>query len=486
MLILLFIWIIELLVGVLQFFDFIPSNHYLYSMTGSFLNPAPYGLFNSICVSLFMTYRIKIKEEPNMPFVFKMVNRVSSVIIFIALIILPSTQSRSALLALGCSFFLLVLKSNRLRLKLKRVFLKHWTWIIVIVVTLGIVAYLYKKPSADSRIFIDKICINVMRNNGWRGAGLGKFGGVYGKTQHDYFKKQIDRYGIDDFDWSAINEHDRLTADCPGNAFNEYLFIGVEAGLWAMLLFIWIIMVAIIISFHRGTIWCYGLTAFAVFAFFSYPLHVREFQIMLPVLLAAALFDKNSIKRKNIEISILSIAIMALTIVTVKKAPVIKQYKQAETAWKEIEQLHIEKNYKYVVEGCDTLLPLMKLNQRFLFAYGQALNKTGDYVKSDLILNMGTEISSDPMFWNVMGNNSVALGRYREAEKCYKHAFYMVPNRLYSLYLLAKLYHTEGDTVRFMDMADRVETFVPKVESVTTKRLRAEIRKLKEEYIADF
>ncbi|HOD69311.1 MAG: hypothetical protein GX840_01100 [Bacteroidales bacterium] len=86
------------------------------------------------------------------------------------------------------------------------------------------------------------------------------------------------------------------------------------------------------------------------------------------------------------------------------------------------------------------------------------------------------------MFWNVMGNNSLALGRYREAEERYKYAFYMVPNRLYPLYLLAKLYHAEGDTVRFLDMADKVETFIPKIESANTELLRSEIREIKTGY----
>ena len=62
----------------------------------------------------------------------------------------------------------------------------------------------------------------------------------------------------------------------------------------------------------------------------------------------------------------------------------------------------------------------------------------------------------------------------------------MVPNRLYPLNLLAKLYHAEGDTVRFLDMADNVELFVPKVESVNTERLRSEIRELKSCYISSF
>ena len=116
----------------------------------------------------------------------------------------------------------------------------------------------------------------------------------------------------------------------------------------------------------------------------------------------------------------------------------------------------------------------------FMFAYGRTLNILGDYQKSDSILLIGAEYSSDPMFWNIMGNNSLALGNYREAENRYMHAFFMVPNRLYPLYLLAKLYYIEGDTTRFLIMADKVESFIPKVESTKTEKLRTEISVLKD------
>lgn len=150
--------------------------------------------------------------------------------------------------------------------------------------------------------------------------------------------------------------------------------------------------------------------------------------------------------------------------------------------WKETKRWYMLSEYEYVTEGCDTLLEYKKDDKDFLFIYGRSLNITGDYRKSDSILELGTHVSSDPMFWNVMGNNSLEQEKYREAEERYRHAFYMVPNRLYPLYLLAQLYHTEGDTVRFTEMADRVESFRCKVESAQTEQLRDEIRELRAGY----
>jgi tetratricopeptide (TPR) repeat protein len=136
-------------------------------------------------------------------------------------------------------------------------------------------------------------------------------------------------------------------------------------------------------------------------------------------------------------------------------------------------------DYIHVSDLCDSYMQKLGKDPNFLYMYGYSLRKINQIEKSDSVLSLGTNYSSNPMFWNVMGNNSLTQGRYREAEERYKHAFYMVPNRLYPLYLLAKLYYTEGDTVRFLQMAEMVEEFIPKVESVNTESLRTEIRELK-------
>lgn len=484
----------DFFLGLLQLFGHSISNNSLYTITGTFQNPGPYGGFLAICIILLSAYCVEHKNKQTQNIFSKLLYWGASIIAIVSFVLLPSTQSRSAILALGCGMILLAFGTERIRVKIKPILKRYGLWLTLGLAIIGTGAYFFKKPSADGRLFMDKICIKAMCENGWKGAGIGHFGGAYGKAQASYFKNQIEEKGKDDLDWSTINEHDRMTADCPDNAFNEYLFIGVEAGPIAMLLFLGIIVSAIIISFKRGTIWCYGLTAFAVFALFSYPLHVKQFQIMLPVLLAACLSDctQNNQEHNGESKAILSkdanallrlVTTIILLVVSstffVLNLPDVRLYKQAEKSWKKAERWHKMEYYEYVVEDCDTLLPYMKHDYRFLFAYGQSLNKTGNYEKSDSILKIGTELSSDPMFWNVMGNNSLALGKYIEAEKRYKRAFYMVPNRIYPLYLLAKLYHSEGNVEDFLFIAKKIESFKPKVESGNTERLRLEITDMK-------
>lgn len=479
----------EVYLGISQTLGYTSSHHNLYSITGSFSNPGPYGGFLAVCLSLFVAYYVKYSDDKNKNKISKLLYHIVSIVAVVAIIILPSTQSRSSILALGCSLILLALGTERIREKLKPFLKRYGIWLAIGLLIAGTGAYMFKKQSADGRLFMDRICISAIRDNGWRGAGTGHFGAAYGQTQARFFKQQIDEHGKDDLDWRAIDEHDRITADCPDNAFNEFLFLGVEEGPIAMLIFIALVVTAIVISYRSDTIWCYGLTTLAVFAFFSFPFHLVQFQILLTVLLSACVseghFSVYVKGRKSGRYSALVIMIsllMVLSVTVIHRVPKVMHYRQAVLSWKKVDSWHKMEYYEYVAEDADTLLPFLNKDRHFLFAYGQSLNKIGQYEKSDSILKLGTEVSSDPMFWNVMGNNSLELGKFREAEECYKHAFYMVPNRLYPLCLLAKLYHAEGDTMRFLDMVDKVENFIPKVESANTERLRAEIRELLEDY----
>ena len=117
---------------------------------------------------------------------------------------------------------------------------------------------------------------------------------------------------------------------------------------------------------------------------------------------------------------------------------------------------------------------------RFLYDYGYALHKTGSYRQSNEILREGMRISSDPMFWNIAGRNYEMLGDVAAAELAYLHAHRMIPDRVYPLYLLAKLYLADGQTEKAFATACRVIAHKPKVESVQTREMQAELRKLLE------
>lgn len=451
----------EAVLGLMQVFDYRHSNHFLYACTGTFFNPGPFGGFLAVCLSLLAASFTVTKS--------KVWQWLAGATIFVVATILPSTMSRSGLLGLGCSMVFLALSIEKYRNFIK----KYWYVVLVASIVAGTGAYMFKKNSADGRMFMNKISFQAMLGNGLTGAGLGMYTGVYGQQQHDYFAKQIlisDDGGID---ISAVSEKERLTCDCPERAFNEYLGIGVEAGPVAMLLFVAVIAVSVVNLLRRKSPFAYGLITLAVFAFFSYPFDIPEFQIMLAIFLAFGGTVDGQGNTAGTAAGVASIAVLGLLFANQHSAQ--KERAWAEGEWAKTDYWYRQQYYNYVVEDGDTLMPIMQHDYKFLFAYGQSLNREGQYAKSDSVLMLGTAISSDPMFWNVMGNNSLAQGRYREAEDRYRHAFLMVPNRLYPLCLLAKLYHAESDTARFLQAAAMVNGFKAKVEAANTEKLRKEI-----------
>ena len=94
----------------------------------------------------------------------------------------------------------------------------------------------------------------------------------------------------------------------------------------------------------------------------------------------------------------------------------------------------------YMIDDYYELLPLMGDNERFLFDFGKALAGLGRHNDSNAMLRWGAQLSADPMFTVLMGNNYRAMGMPAEAERCYRSAFSIMPNRIYPLYRLMKLY----------------------------------------------
>ena len=455
----------EAILGLMQIFGSRASNHFLFACTGTFFNPGPLGGFLAVCLSLLVASFTATKS--------KIWQYVAGVTIFVVAIILPSTMSRAGLLGFGCSMVVLALSVEKYRSFIK----KYWYAVLVAALIAGAGAYLFKKNSADGRMFMNKISVQAMLGNGLSGVGLGKYSGIYGQQQHDYFAKQIQICDDGGIDISSVSEKERLTCDCPERAFNEYLGIGVEAGPVAMLLFVAAIVVAVVNLLRRKSPFAYGLITLAIFAFFSYPFDIPEFQIMLAVFLAFGGTVEGQGNIAGTAFGVAAVALLGLLFANQHSAQKARAW--AEGEWGKTDYWYRQQYYNYVVEDGDTLMPQLMHDYRFLFAYGQSLNREGFYAKSDSVLMLGTAISSDPMFWNVMGNNSLAQGRYREAEERYRHAFLMVPNRLYPLCLLAKLYHAEGDTAKFLNAAAMVNSFKAKVESANTEKLRREINDLK-------
>ena len=368
--------------GLAQVLRLKTSGHAGFAMTGSFANPGPYGGLIAILLAILGTYVIQNRYAQK--WYDKAMVVLSSISCALCVIVLPASMSRAAWLAIGVAALVFALKELSLvdRIKKHKV-IAITALVLVLIAMTG--AFLLKKDSAVGRIHIWHMELRAIAEEPLSGHGKGKVLGVYGDTQAEYFAEK------------ERPEIIMKVAGCPEYAFNEYLKIGVEYGIPAMLGVIVILILVIALLMKYRLPFAYGLIAFCVFAFFSYPLEAIH------------------IKSK------------------------------AEKEWESIRYLSSMELYEDAVEGLAPLYDNLKDNYRFIYDYGYALHKCNRYQESNVILKEGAKISSDPMFYNIIGKNQEALGSYEEAEKAYVHAHYMVPQRLYPLTLLMRMHIRLGN-----------------------------------------
>lgn len=402
----------ECVYGILQVFCLAESNHAHFVLTGTFNNPGPYGCLIAIALAILGSYVIKNNDRS---WYDKALLAISTVACFLCIVVLPSTLSRAAWLSFGVAALVFLLRECNLATWItKHKSISVFGGILLLVIMLGI--FFIKKDSAIGRFHIWHMELLAITDSPWVGHGSGSVLRVYGDTQAEFFMKQ---------ERSSIITK---VAGCPEYAFNEYLKIGVEHGVICMLVVVFLLITLIKIMLRYCPPFGYGLIVLSVFAFFSYPLEAFEIKT-----------SHNEQKEK-------------------------------------INSLISLEMYEDACAESAPLYDLFKSDYRYLYNYGYAKYKCGDYEESLRFLSEGAQRSSDPMFYNMMGKNYESLGMYDKAESMYLHAYYMVPQRLYPLSLLMKLNIKRGRNTAALRYGNLMLRKPINMKHESMKRLRAEAR----------
>ena len=332
--------------------------------------------------------------------------------------------------------------------------------------------YFLKKNSANGRLLTWKVSFSALIKHPL-GVGLGHFPNAYGEAQIAYFSS------------GNASEMEEYVAGNTEYCFNEFLQIAIESGFVSLLLFIGMLFCSI-----RGLIkskdWgAFGaLTSLLVFAFFSYPFSVLPFLIVFVCLLSISGTRITRIKKDYKFKSMILMAVGCLTITGIciyKQYPVYHAYKK----WNTNQKYYEREMYREVVQSYEPLYPYLKDRILFLFEYGRSLSQSEQPEKSNEVLRHATQISCDPMLYNIMGKNYQAMKAYDLAEASIRKSAQIVPNRIYPYYLLMKLYIETGDREKAVENADIVLTKEPKVYSTAVREMREEaksIRKITENH----
>lgn len=438
-------------VGVAQLEGWMPSKHNLFKITGSFLNPGPYGGFLAMvataCFSVF------IKKDSAL-----WLKVIAAVTMLFSAVMMAISESRSSWMGTIIAIAVILQYEKGLFSKIRRKFL-FWGIAGVIGVAAVLVAYQMKPESAQCRVFLWHMDCRAIVDSPLTGAGPGAEMGAYGKAQHDFFTEDV------------RSEKLIKLADCPQFAFNEFLRCGMATGVPGMLLMIAVYALALCIMIKRRSIFTGAWIALGIFSLFSFPLSRPLMCVLTAALLAeSAAPDGMGRTGKIIWGAVALAAAAGLSTMAVKQA---QSLKMRERILKETNDS--EKVVKLFESNRDKSLDN---TPEILFYYARAVYALERTEEASDILLRAEEISPDPQVHSLRSECQRLTGNFKDAETELVYAHYMVPIRLTPLFFLERFYASIG----MMDKARAVRDYaltVPFDESQTgTAKIKKQILEL--------
>jgi len=432
------------------------------------------------------------------------------------LLVLPASRSRAAWLAVAVSSFYLIAIRYRLYsraktyfdTRTKKIFLLTISVVLLTVVGAGL--YLMKRGSADGRMLIWKVSMNMIMERPVFGYGFDQFKAHYMDGQAAYFEQNPD-------------SEETMVAGDNNYAFNEPIQSMVEDGLIGMLLLGAIIWLVFLVKYkteqsknveqewttHNNTRlpiqpdqipideteqnWRLLVISRAVilsvlaFGLFSYPSQILPIKIclVLALAIAAGIFGRkvNTVRfhpilsktaRFTIKFILTVLSIGLLWVATER----IQYIQTAWSDWKNAFDLYNMGLYKDCLDDYKKAYPVLKTNGDFLTNYGKALSMAEKHPEAVIVLHQAAKHYPNTVVYTALGDSYKKLGQTAQAEQAYLHAWHMDPSRFYPKYLLAKLYDETGQHEKAAATAKELLAKEVKIESSAIKEIQEEMRKI--------
>lgn len=425
------------------------SRHNLYPVTGSFLNPGPYSAYLAMGIVLLLQLRKTYLTE-----------MIPDILLMIIAVPLALTMSRVAFLAV--TVCVLILYRKRIK------GWKQWSIVGTIAMAIGVALYIFKSGSADGRGIINYIGVKCISGNPWFGNGIGSF-------YHSYAEETalLCQNGMN---------YSLMKVDVIDYVFNDLLLVGVEQGLVGLSLAIALICTVLCRLWNGNRPLFYASLCLLLISLLSYPFELLPYQTVGVIVAAYAAGithrpasvapcenkkDKKYGWRSFLKI-ILTVFIVSMT--SNRLFDTVQEMRKAEREYAMISGIRDSVFIKDYYE----LLPQLEGNKRFLFNFGVMLAKAGRYNDSNDMLRRGALISNDPMFLVLQGNNYRDMEAFDEAEAMYLKAWHTMPNRIYPLYQIMKLYQKGNDKKMAVEYAEKVIPFKEKVPSPAVNDMKRE------------
>lgn len=430
--------VLQAVIACLQYVCLAPSMHSLFACTGTFLNPAPLGGWLSmgmIATFGFWKERKAFSRKTRIVFVF---------ILLLLGGVLVLVDSRASWVACGTVFLLM---SVRKRIS---VCCCRWAIFALVMFLLALPLYLYRRSSADSRLFIWKVCTKMLQDAPLFGQGPQGVKRCYMHFQADYLESQGTAY-------------ERLQATDNSLAFNEGIRILCEYGFVGFLLMFLLLLLAWRES-RRGSPFKLLLLGLFVFSCFSYPSDVFALLSLFFLILGCLPFQLSRsfpIKKR------LAIWLFSLTLLLgLGYAYVGCRVNRA------LDHFYWEEEAESEWQRC---YPLFRNECEPVSRYARTLVLSGEYASAIEPLEQLIKLSPTVEIYCDLGYCYQSVGEMTKAESCYRHASFMAPSRIMPRYRLFILYHLQKERKRMREEGEYILKMDVKIENEKVKRIRKEV-----------
>ena len=449
------IGVLEMAYALLQWLRLLPSMNHRFLFTGSFDNPAILAMLLSICLPIgfhFMT------TEPAHKRLWVWLTACMA-------IFLLATGVRTGILAGVCSAIPTgwpTLKKHIGKWSKPKLF-----FILSFIVLAFAGLYFSKQDSADGRILIWRISMDMIAERPLWGWGLNGFDAHYMDFQANYFLRHPASKYV-------------LLADNLTNPFNEFLLFAIRyglAGLAALLLVLVILLKKIFMQsgmYHH--VWVSICVTLCLWSLFSYPYRIPFVWLVTAYLASSALFP--AMRPKKYAKPLATCILLVIILPTIRTYLSFKDKRE----WIQVQERASRGETEAMLPQYAMLYDRLKKDGSFLYNYGAELHFAGHYQKSLEVLKECTRQYNDYNVQMLLADDYQKLGFPQKAIEKYRYANRMVPHKFFPLYQEMQIHITEGDSLHACKTALAILQKDIKIHSRTIEKIQEEAKDCLQSY----
>jgi len=305
-----------------------------------------------------------------------------------------------------------------------------------------IFAFAIKTDSTRGRWFIIQRTFDLIKEHPFSGWGSQGFMINYMNVQADYFS----RHPNSQYAFLADNIHHPL---------NEFLFVAVNYGIWAIVLLFICISSTFLFAYRHPSVFtkegCMLLISILLLSAFSYPFaYPLTFLILLLsiVLVYSPLTSFFPWKRCSI------VCYLFVYMALIQQSYSLANNVTNQFAWKRALEEINKGNQQRAKAIYSTIYESMNTDYSFLYNYAHEMYTAKEYPLALKIAKEAERHISDYDLQLLMGDVLSVLGENENAIAAYQKASNMCPSRLTPLFEIYMLYSQQNDTIGCVRMHD--------------------------------